>query len=148
MHHSRRDATDADRAWLDELRRAAYARLFDLTWGAWDEERHQRYFEASWQRGGIQVIEAGGEPVGMLQLDESEAGVEVVEIQILPEYQNRGLGTRLLGEILERARQEGRDVFLSTGLKNTDACRLYARLGFAETERNDKKIYMRCRANG
>jgi len=45
MLYSLRHATDADRAWLEELRRAAYKPLFDATWGDWDEDRHQRQFE-------------------------------------------------------------------------------------------------------
>jgi len=146
MRYSLRPATNADRAFLDQLRRAAYAALFDATWGGWDEARHERHFAASWERGGIQVVEVDGAPVGMLQLREVDDGVQIAEIQLLPERQNRGLGTRLLRDVLERATERGRDVVLATGLKNTDACRLYARLGFAETERTKTHVHMRFRA--
>ena len=80
----------------------------------------------------------------MIQLHELEDCVEVGEIQVMPEYQNKGLGTRLLVEVIDRARQQGRDVILSTGLMNSGAHRLYERLGFEETERSDTHVHMRC----
>ena len=144
MLYSLRHATDADKAWLEELRRAVYEPLFRATWGDWDETRHQRHFAATWQQGRIQLIEVEGQPMGMIQLYELDDCVEVAEIQILPEYQNQGLGTRLLVEVIDRARQQGRDVILSTGLMNAGALRLYERLGFEETERSETKVYMRC----
>jgi GNAT superfamily N-acetyltransferase len=143
MLYSLRPATDADRAWLDELRRAAYEPLFCATWGGWDESRHQRHFAATWQQGRIQLIEVSGQPIGMIQVHERDDCVEVGEIQILPEHQNNGLGTQLLVEVIDRARPQGRDVILSTGLMNSGAHRLYERLGFEETERSDSKVYMR-----
>ena len=144
MLYSLRHARDTDRAWLEELRRAVYEHLFHATWGGWDETRHQRHFAATWKKGRIQLIEVRGQPIGMIQLLELEACVEVGEIQVLPEYQNKGLGTQLLVEVIDRARQQGRDIILSAGLMNVGAHRLYARLGFEETERSDTHVHMRC----
>ena len=79
----------------------------------------------------------------MLQLVESDDYLEFVEIQIAPEHQNSGLGTRLMRNVMDRASQQGQDVVLSTGLKNSGAFRLYERLGFKETERTDAKVWMR-----
>jgi len=143
MLYSLRHAKDADRAWLEALRRAVYEHLFFATWGGWDEARHQRHFAAPWQQGRIQLVEVNGQPVGMIQLREQEDCVAIGEIQILPEYQNKGLGTRLLVEVIDRARQQGRDVILSMGLMNSGAHRLYERLGFEETERSDTHVHMR-----
>ena len=143
MLYSLRHAKDADKAWLDELRRVVYEHLFYATWGGWDEARHQRHFATSWQNGRIQLIEVKGQRIGMIQLRELVDCVEVGEIQVLPEYQNKGLGTQLLVEVIDRAKQQGRDVILSTGLMNAGACRLYERLGFEETERSDTHVHMR-----
>ena len=121
MLYALRHANDADKAWLDELRRAVYEPLFRATWGGWDEARHQRHFAATWQQGRIQLIEVNGRRIGMIQLRERDDCVEVGEIQILPEDQNKALGTRLLVEVIDRARQQGRDVILSTGLMNSSA---------------------------
>lgn len=141
MHYSLRPAEDSDKAWLEELRRAAYRNLFHATWGGWDEGRHQRHFAESWRQGGIELVEIDGHPVGMIQLMESENQIDVGEIQICPEHQGTGIGTRLLVDVVDRARQQDKDVVLKTGLMNVGAARLFGRLGFEETERSDTHIH-------
>ena len=135
-------AADADRAWLDKLRRDAYRDLFDATWGAWDEARHIRHFEASIDQGNISIIRVDGRPVGMLQLHEHQDAVEVGEIQIRPEAQNQGIGTAVLNDIVGSARAQGRAVRLSTGVKNERALRLYLRLGFRIAQTSDTHVHM------
>lgn len=137
-----RPATDADKAWLDSLRRAAYRDLFNTTWGGWDEARHQRHFSEFWEAGGISIVSVDGEPVGVLQLFDSKDVVEIRELQVLPQRQNRGIGTHILSDVIERATKEEKPASLHLGLKNQGALRLYERLGFEETGRSDTHIYM------
>jgi GNAT superfamily N-acetyltransferase len=137
-----RPATYADRAWLESLRRAAYRDLFDATWGGWDEARHRRHFSEFWEAGCISIITVSGHPVGVLQLFKSGDVVEIGEIQVLPEHQNRGIGTRILSDVIECAKNEGKPAALYLGLKNQGALRLYERLGFEETGRSDTHIFM------
>lgn len=58
--------------------------------------------------------------------------VEVLEIQIDPEFQGRGLGTAVLTDTLGQAHQTGFSVRLQVLLKNR-AKALYERLGFVVT---------------
>ena len=141
MSYTLRDATDADKTWLEELRRAAYRELFDMTCGGWDEQRHQRHFTASWNRGRISIVEKGHDAIGMVQVVSSVDAVEIKEIQIHPQFQGQGYGRRIIRDIVNRAR--GEDVILSLGLKNEGAYRLYKRLGFQETARTETHIYMK-----
>jgi ribosomal protein S18 acetylase RimI-like enzyme len=141
MRHVLRCAQDSDKAWLEELRRLVYEDLFYATWGYWDESRHQRQFTDCWNRGGIELIMIDDQRVGMVQLSESDSHLEIGEIQVHPEYQGTGIGTRLLCDVIDRAKRQGTDVVLSTGLMNLRAARLYRRLGFVETERTDTHIH-------
>ena len=146
MRYRMRDATSADEAWLEGVRRRAYADLFDATWGGWDEARHARHFSESMKRGHISIIELDGERAGMVQLVEASGALEVGEIQIDPRHQNRGLGTRVLLDVISGAHAQGRDVRLSVGLKNEKAIRLYERLGFQPVGRSDSHLHMECEA--
>ena len=141
-----RDAVPADETWLDALRRSAYAELFEATWGGWDEARHARHFSESMKRGGISVIEVDGERVGMVQLLEDRDAVEVGEIQIDPRHQNRGIGTRVLLDVISDAHDRGRDVRLGVGAENASAIKLYERLGFHAERRSATRLHMRCPA--
>ena len=135
-------ATDADQPWLDSLRRAAYRDLFDVTWGGWDETRHKRHFSEFWEAGNVSIVLIDGQPVGVVQLFDSEETIEIGEIQVLPDFQNRGIGSHILCSVIELARNEGKRASLHLGLKNYGAFRLYERLGFEETARSDTHIYM------
>lgn len=137
-----RQATDADKVWLDSLRREAYRDLFDATWGGWDEARHQRHFSEFWEAGSISIVSVDGQPVGVVQLFDSKDVLEIGEIQVLPKRQNRGIGTRILSDVIMCAKKEGKCASLHLGLKNESAFRLYKRLGFEETARSDIQIFM------
>lgn len=144
MEYSLRPSEPQDKAWLESLRRDVYKGLFDLTWGGWDEERHQRHFSAFWERGHIQIIEVDGSPIGVLQLFEAGDEIDIGEIQISPVYQGQGLGlgTKVLSDVINRAKTDSKNITLSTGLKNEGAVRLYQKLGFTETRRSDTHIHM------
>jgi hypothetical protein len=43
MQYELRPATEADRAWLDDLRREVYYDLILSNFGEFDEERHRRH---------------------------------------------------------------------------------------------------------
>lgn len=146
MRYRLRDASPADEAWLEDLRRRAYADLFIATWGGWDEVRHSRQFAESLGRGRISIIEADGVRVGMIQLSTGKDAVEIGEIQIDPRYQGRGLGTSVLLDVMSEARSRGRSVRLSVGLENQKAIRLYERLGFLTEWESDTHRHMTYRA--
>lgn len=141
-------ATDADMEWLDRLRRDVYRELFNATWGRWDETRHQRHFAESWESGHISIIEIDGQDVGMVQILESPQSVEVAEIQICPECQGQGLGTRVLSDVVDVAAKRKKPVSLYLGLKNLRAYDLYRRLGFRETGRSDTHVFMEHQLSG
>ena len=131
-----------DKAWLECLRRDVYQDLFTATFGGWDEVRHTRHFNECWERGRISIIKVNGVPVGMIQLFEQADAVEVGEIQIQPSHQSQGIGSRILKDIVARARKERKKVTLSVGLKNGRALQLYQRLGFRKVAQSETHHHM------
>jgi ribosomal protein S18 acetylase RimI-like enzyme len=130
VHYTLTDASSEDTPWLETLRRNVYQELFLLTWGGWDEARHQRHFAASLERHCISILSIDDTAVGMLQLFENDDGLEIGEIQIMPTRQNLGIGTQVLKDIILLGTQSRKDVRLRVGLQNGKARRLYERLGF------------------
>ena len=102
-----------------------------------DEARHLRHCAECWERGRIFCIEIDGVRVGMIQLFDEPDAIEIGEIQIQPSYQNRGIGTRLLRDTIDRAHEHRKKVSLSVALKNERAYRLYERLGFQKVAQNE-----------
>lgn len=137
MNHRLIDAQTDDEAWLEQLRRDVYQELFVATWGGWDEARHVRHFAECWRLGHIRIVTVDGVRVGMIQLFDTADAIEVGEIQIAPNHQNRGIGAALLRDTMARAGRARRAVRLSVGLKNDGALRLYERLGMRHVARTD-----------
>ena len=130
-------ALPSDRDWLEALRRTVYQDLFFATWGAWDEARHQRHFAECIELGDINIIELNGERAGIIQIFDRPDAIEIGEIQVEPDRQNCGIGTRVLLDIISAARLARKPVRLSVALKNENAHRLYTRLGFRQVGRTE-----------
>ena len=69
------------------------------------------------------------QPVGRILIDRSGPELVLVDVALLPALRGRGIGTRLLEELLAEAAEAGRPVRLKVLLTNP-ARRLYQRLGF------------------
>ena len=68
-------------------------------------------------------------PVGRLIIDASGNYVEVIDVALLPEYRNCGLGASVLNSVLAQADRLGRAIRLHVE-KQSRAVRLFERLGF------------------
>jgi ribosomal protein S18 acetylase RimI-like enzyme len=77
------------------------------------------------------IIEANGVPMGRLYLDRQAKTLLIVDLALLPEWRNRGIGTALIEAVFAEARQCGKQASISVE-KFNPAQRLYRRLGFRE----------------
>ena len=137
-------AVARDQRWLDQLRRSVYRDLFIATFGRWDEKRHVRDTTECWDRGHISIIEVGGERVGMIQILDQTGCVEIGETQIKASHQNRGIGSRILSDIVDQAHKRGKSVKLSVALKNERAYEFYRRCGFQDMSQTETHKQLQC----
>lgn len=76
-----------------------------------------------------QIIEIETAAAGRLCLDRSPEALHLVDISLLPEYRNRGIGSALLRALLAEAAERGASLSLNVAMANP-AQHLYQRLGF------------------
>lgn len=79
-----------------------------------------------------------GQPVGRLYVDRREDEIRIIDIALLTEARGKGLGGRLLRELLAEAGEAGKAVRIHVE-RNNPALRLYHRLGFESIE--DQGVY-------
>jgi len=138
MNASLRPATGEDEAFLFELY-ASTRREEVAAWG-WSEPQRQAFlamqhaaqrkgYAARFPRADHRIIEAGGRAVGRLLVDRSGREIRLVDIALVPEARGQGIGSRLIGQLLDEAERGARPVRLQV-LAGSRAQELYGRLGF------------------
>ena len=131
-----RAATEGDTPFLVRLAGEAYRDLVTRQFGVWDEGAQAARFAAKVERLPFQVGEVAGQPVAAVSSSVQADHVFLNEILVLPELQNRGLGSELLEREIRGARQLGLPLRLHT-LRLNPAVRLFERHAFVVTARGD-----------
>ena len=144
MEIARRRAIDADREQLRLIHHAAYRDLIERQFGAWDEERANRYFDGDWNAGDVDAILVDDVLAGYCVIRESADGTDVDELVLSPQFQSRGIGTFILRQAIVMARVRRVSVLLRTARLNR-AAELYRRLGFVETGSDETHIHFEWR---
>jgi len=138
---SLRLGTSEDSDFLYDLHRAAMQQYVAQTWG-WDEAWQWNYFQQHFNPAECQIITFEGKDVGVLSVRNRETEVLLKFIEVLPKYQNQGIGTAVIKSVLEEAHHTGQPVGLQV-LKVNPARSLYERLGFLTTGQTATHYLMR-----
>jgi ribosomal protein S18 acetylase RimI-like enzyme len=142
-----RPITDADFDWAFELHKAALGDYVEQTWG-WDETLQRRMFAKGFRRKSRQVIEAGGQDIGVLLVEERPDEVYLGLLELLPAWQNKGIGTEILRRLLRRAAHANRALSLHVLRANPRAVALYAREGLRVVREEETRFLMRSKNEG
>jgi ribosomal protein S18 acetylase RimI-like enzyme len=140
-----RPATPADSEFCFQLHKAAMGDYIGAIWG-WDEQRQRDFHIRRFDPDSWQIITADGADIGMLNVDHRPTEIYLSRIEIHPDYQGHGIGTRLISALIDEAGQRGQDLVLDVLTANHRAHALYQRLGMKEVARHgddNVKITMR-----
>lgn len=89
-----------------------------------------RQYEVNYPHANNSIILFADALVGRMIVARTEAAILLVDISLLAEYRNAGIGTRLIQNLLKEAAVAGRPVRLHV-FSSSPAVRLYERLGFS-----------------
>ena len=88
------------------------------------------------------LIKLGATQVGLIKLGRENGGLHIRQIQILPPYQNKGIGTKVIKLCQRKAREKGVSLTLNVLLDNP-AKQLYLRHGFNIEKTDELQHFMR-----
>jgi GNAT superfamily N-acetyltransferase len=91
-----------------------------------------------------------GTPVGRHLVERKTDGFRSIDLAILPQWQGKGIGTRILKDLAQESRQAGVKLSLRV-VKDNPALRLYVRLGFdvvAEDEISYEMVWRENKEDG
>lgn len=110
-------------AWgLDQAQQRAF---LDLQFKA-----RQRHYDIAFSGAEHKIILCDDRPIGRILVYRSEREIRLVDIALLSEHRNGGIGASLIEALLEEAKTTGKSVTLHVD-KVSRAARLYERLGFS-----------------
>ena len=128
-----RPASAEDAEFFFALHERSLGPYVEQIWG-WDDDEQRAYLGTHFAPDRVRVIVVDGVDAGRLDVEQRGDEIFLALIELTPEYQGRGFGSRLIRELLDRA--DGKRVTLSVLGVNDRAHQLYRRLGFTEVSRD------------
>jgi GNAT superfamily N-acetyltransferase len=101
-------------------------------------EAQHAWYQENYAGAEFLVILRDGAPAGRLYVARWEKEIRLVDIALLPEHRNGGVGSAILGALLAEGDAAGKPVTIHVERYNP-ALRLYQRLGFAPVA--DRGVY-------
>ncbi|HYH85758.1 MAG TPA: GNAT family N-acetyltransferase [Pyrinomonadaceae bacterium] len=109
-------------SWWDDEQKLAFCRS--------QYEAQKMEYDARFPDAEYDVILLEGRMVGRLWVVRGDEEIRLLDIALVPEAQNRGVGTALLKRLIDESRQTGKRLRHMVFVLNEAALRFYDRLGF------------------
>lgn len=110
-------------------------------WG-WSDSVQDDFFKKDFESGQIQIIRTFNQSVGYLHLNQENDALHIVNILILPEFQNQKLGSAIIKDLATQSRTSGQLLRLGVFKVNTRAKSLYDSFGFQTYEETETHYLM------
>lgn len=102
----------------------------------------QQAYEMSYEGATSDVILLDGEPAGRIIVRRSPNELLGVDIALLPEFRNAGIGSHLIGQLQQEAERAAIPFVFQVSRTNPGAIRLYEKLGFVSVGENELTLTM------
>src|ERR1044071_8747775 len=132
MNVSLRPVTDADQEFLVGV--YASTRAAELAQVEWDESQKDAFirwqyamqkqeYETRYPDARYEVILVDDQPAGRIWVGTDDTQIRLLDIALLTEFQNRGVGAYLLGQLIDEARRTNKPIRHMVFMFNDDAHR-------------------------
>ncbi|KMQ52215.1 acetyltransferase, GNAT family [Chitinispirillum alkaliphilum] len=143
-----RDASKEDYDFLYNLLKSTMKQYYIEAFKKWDETLEKQYFDESFSKDVYKIIIWADYNVGCISITETDQSLFINEFQILPEFQNRGIGKIILKSIIEESNRLLIPIKLEVLKVNKKARAFYSNFGFifdGQKEYHDSMYRNPCR---
>jgi GNAT superfamily N-acetyltransferase len=141
MQLATRLALPGDRDAIWALYQTAMRPHIERIWG-WDEQWQIAHFDMALSTTASYVVAADGKLAGYFQLDLNPEDIYLRMLVLTPGFQSRGIGARLLADIVHMSVQSRRGLSLRVFRVNAAARRFYEREGWTVQSEDDAFFVM------
>src|ERR1041385_3701127 len=118
----------------DELAQAEWGEGQKELFLRWQFDMQRREYETRFPNADYRVIVLDRQPAGRIWVGADDEQIRLLDIALLPQFQNRGVGTALLERLKTHAAGKGKALRHMVFVLNNNAERFYERLGFRKIE--------------
>ena len=118
----------------DEMAQVEWAEGQQEMFLRWQFDMQRREYHARFPDADYCVIVVDQQPAGRIWVGTDREQIRLLDIALLPQFQNRGVGTALLQRLMTRAENENKALRHMVFVLNNNADRFYERLGFKKIE--------------
>jgi ribosomal protein S18 acetylase RimI-like enzyme len=136
-----KQATEADKDLVFAIKKRSIKPYVEKVFG-WDDVRQRQFVDEVYKMKQIKFIVIDEQPVGFLQVEETDKEIFLANLLIVDEYQDKGLGRELLQSVMKRAGKLDKPVRLEVFTINERAQQFYQRHGFRMIKKDNIKIEM------
>ena len=139
--------TEDDYQFVYDVKKNAYKKYVEECWKNWNEEVQKELFNKfiNVVKKDTYIIKLNGQNIGFYNGKNLEDGsYEIGNICIIPDFQGKGLGTRILKDIIELHREQ--DLYIQY-FKQNPVGGLYERLGFVHDYEKEFHYVMKKEVN-
>lgn len=114
----------------------------------WQFNLQRQDYQKNFAQTEYDVILVDDQPAGRIWISRDAGQIRLLDIALLDEFQNRGVGTVLLRRLIDEAAGAKKSLHHMVFILNTNARRFYERLGFVVTEELGAYLQMEWRNEG
>ena len=118
----------------DELDQVEWAEGQREAFLEWQFDMQRREYDVRFPDAEYDVILIDNQPAGRIWIGRKDEEIRLLDIALLPQFQNRGAGTALINWLIDEATASGKRLRHMVFVLNNNAHRFYERLGFVEIE--------------
>ena len=100
----------------------------------WQFESQETEYKQRYPNARYDVILVDGNPAGRIWVGIDDKQIRLLDIAIIPQFQNQGVGTYLVKQLMDEAVQSNKVLRHMVFMFNDEAHRFYERLGFVTFE--------------
>lgn len=140
-------AEEADKPYLLELRKLTMSEHLESSNVFLSDAEHQFRIEHNFAHAHLIIIpEQNNAIAGGTQYIVHKNSIELLQLQIHPEFQNLGLGSTVIKHLISLSEKQNKTMQLKV-LKTNRAKHLYERLGFIQTGEDELEYFMQYQNN-
>lgn len=121
-----------DRPYLIQLRMLTMLPHFEEA--GWSLSQSEHEFRVDDDFFSSHLIQLSAKTAGMVKYTIADGGIEIMQLQVHPDFQRKGLGARVITHLLASYELDNAEL---TVLKANPALKLYRRLGFEQVDEDE-----------